>query len=111
MSVYYASKAYVLLFSEGLASELEGTGVTVTALAPGATESGFQARGGMEGVRLVERGLPSAQAVAEAGYRALMRGETLHVPGLGNRLGVLATRLVPRRLATQMVRLMHQRRG
>lgn len=109
-AAYCASKAYVLSFSQGLAAELVGTGVTVTALCPGATASEFANRHGMEDVRYF-RGAMSPQKVAEAGYRALMSGRREVVPGLGNRLQVLAYRvmmvffpLVPMRLFSRIAR-------
>ncbi|MCA9922498.1 MAG: SDR family oxidoreductase, partial [Anaerolineales bacterium] len=67
MAVYYATKAYVLSFSEAIANELDGTGVTVTALCPGPTESGFQARAAMEDSKLVQSGLMDAATVAKMG--------------------------------------------
>lgn len=110
MAVYYASKAYVLSFSEALAEEVKGTGVTVTVLCPGATESGFQKRAGMEGSRLVSgRQLPSAASVARAGYDAMMKGKTLEVPGLGNKAVPFFARLTPRSLIPTMVRRSQER--
>jgi short-subunit dehydrogenase len=104
MAVYYASKAYVLSFSEAIANELQGTGVTVTALCPGPTRTGFQARADMEDSKLVQGGLMDAATVAEAGYKALMQGETVVVPGLLNKLRAFAVRLVPDRVAARFVR-------
>ncbi len=68
MAVYYASKAYVLSFSEAISEELHGTGVSVTAFCPGPTELGFQKRAAMEESKLVQGGLMSAEAVAKIGY-------------------------------------------
>ena len=83
MAVYYATKAYVLSFSEALAVELRGTGVTVTCLCPGATASGFQERAEMTESPLVRgKKLPSAAAVAEFGIRAMERGTAVAIPGL-----------------------------
>ena len=80
MSVYYATKAYVLHFSEAIGNELKDTGVKVTALCPGATESGFQAASNMEESRLVKgRKLPTSKEVAEFGYKA-MNPHTVHTP-------------------------------
>lgn len=104
MAVYYASKAYVLSFSEGLHEELEGTGVTVTAFCPGPTTTGFQRRGEMESSRLVAgRKLPNAKSVARAGYRALMRGQAVLVPGASNWLMTQATRFSPRWMLRKMI--------
>jgi uncharacterized protein len=105
MAVYYASKAFVLSFSEAINEELRGTGVTVTALCPGPTQSGFQARAGMEGARIVSgRTLPDAASVARAGYDGLMRRRPVVIPGLSNRLTTLAPRLLPRRVLPPIVR-------
>jgi hypothetical protein len=104
MAVYYASKAYVLSFSEAIATELEGTGVTVTALCPGPTASGFQAAAKLGEARLIAgRRLPTARSVAEAGYDAMMAGKTVFVPGVSNKLTVLAPRVMPRRLMAKIV--------
>ncbi len=105
MSVYYATKAYVLSFSEAIANELKGSGVTVTALCPGATESGFQAKAAMEDSKLVKgKKLPTSQEVAEFGYEALLAGKTVAVHGTFNYLQSLAPRFLPRNFVTQLVR-------
>src|SRR2546428_8784267 len=77
MAVYYATKAYVLSFSEALANELRGTGVTVTALCPGPTRSRFQTRADMADTRLVHIGLMDAGAVARAAYAGMVAGSVL----------------------------------
>ncbi|HEY1011933.1 MAG TPA: SDR family oxidoreductase [Herpetosiphonaceae bacterium] len=112
MAVYYATKAYVLSLSEALAEETRGTGVTVTALCPGPTASGFQARAAMEQSKLVkDRAIMDAATVAEEGYRALMGGRLLTIPGLQNRLGAFAVRLMPRRAVLKLVKGMQERAG
>jgi uncharacterized protein len=104
MAVYYASKAYVLYFSEALAEELRDTGVTVTALCPGPTATGFQKRGNMEDSRLVAgRKIMDARTVARAGYRALMRGQTIVIPGRSNWIFAEAIRFMPRKMVTRVV--------
>jgi hypothetical protein len=110
MAVYYATKAYVLSFSEALANELQGTGVTVTALCPGPTRTGFQAGAKMEESRLV-RGpwVMDAARVARVGYDGLRRGKTLVIPGLANRLLAQSIRFTPRKLVTRIVRSMQER--
>jgi short-subunit dehydrogenase len=111
MAVYYATKAYVLSFSEAIAAELEGSGVTVTALCPGPTASGFQAAANLEESKLVAgKRLPSAREVAEAGYQAMMAGKTVFVPGLSNKLTLLAPRLFPRRVVAKVVMKAQERR-
>lgn len=109
MAVYYASKAFVLSFSEAIANELEGTGVTVTALCPGPTASGFQARAAMEESRLVQNGLMDSRTVAEIGYKGLKDGKTVVVPGLANKVGTMMPRFVPRKMVTRIVRNMQER--
>jgi len=106
MAVYYATKAYVLSFSEALANELAGSGVTVTALAPGATETGFAATAQSQGSRLFRRGAMDAATVARIGYRGLMEGRTLVIPGLRNRILAFGVRLTPRRVVTRISRRM-----
>jgi short-subunit dehydrogenase len=107
MAVYYATKAYVLSFSEAIAEELRGTGVTVTALCPGPTASGFQAGAAMERSRLVKgRRLPSAAAVARVGYRALRRGDVVAVVGTGNKLLAASIRFTPRPVIRRLVKRM-----
>ena len=105
MAVYYASKSFVLSFSEALACELEGSGVTVTALCPGPTETGFQIGADMKASRLVRsRLMMDSASVARAGYEGLMRGRTLVIPGLTNRLMADSVRFMPRRTVTRFVR-------
>jgi uncharacterized protein len=111
MAVYYATKAYVLSFSEALASETAGSGVTVTALCPGPVATEFQKRAGTEKGTLVTGPLAvPARAVAEAGYEGMLRGEPLVIPGLGNRAIVQALRLSPRRLVTAISRRLQEKR-
>jgi uncharacterized protein len=109
MAVYYASKAYVLSFSEALANELRGTGVTVTALCPGPTRTGFQKRGVMEDSRLVQGRIADAESVALAGYKGLIAGKTIVIPGLSNKLIPWVVRVSPRGVVTRVVRRMQER--
>jgi uncharacterized protein len=105
MAVYYATKAYVLSFSEALANETAGTGVTVTALCPGPTITDFQARAGLAMTRLFKSPLTmDAASVARAGYDGMMLGKRIVVPGATNRTFVQALRVTPRRLATAISR-------
>ena len=108
MAVYYASKAYVLSLSEALAEELSGTGVTVTCLCPGPTESEFHEIAGTDSQPLTSSALTmTAAAVAEAGFRAMMRGKMVEVPGLHNKIGAQSTRIAPRRVVLKIVRRLH----
>jgi short-subunit dehydrogenase len=103
-AVYFATKAFVLSFSESIANELHGTGVTVTALCPGPTRTEFVGYADMEGVPGF-RHAASAHKVAQVGYDAMLKGRTLVVPGLLNKLTAhLALRLAPRKLATRLSR-------
>lgn len=105
MAVYYATKAYVLSFSEALSNELEDTGVTVTILCPGPTQSQFQASASMENSRLVKnRSLPLARDVAEYGFRALMNGKVIAIPGIKNKIQTWAPRFLPRSIVRKIVR-------
>ncbi len=111
MAVYYATKAYVLSFSEALANELEGSGVTVTALCPGPTETEFQKDAGLEDTRLFQSPLVmDARAVARAGYEGMKKGKRVVIPGLGNKLLVQSERLTPRRLVTAIARKIQETR-
>jgi short-subunit dehydrogenase len=107
-AVYGASKAYVLSFSEALAEELRGTGVTVTTLCPGPTKTEFAERAHLTGTNLFRGRLSSAADVARVGYRALMRGQTTVVVGLANQLLLLTIRLSPRTLVLKVSRRMMQ---
>jgi uncharacterized protein len=105
MAVYYATKAYVISFSEALANELSGSGVTVTCLCPGATDTGFAGRAGTENTLLMKAVRPmTAKAVARDGYRGLMAGKTLVISGFRNWLLAEATRFGPRKLVTAVSR-------
>jgi uncharacterized protein len=108
MAVYYATKAYVLSFSVALGEELAGTGVSVTALCPGATRTGFQARAGVERTRLFRSGVMGAREVAQAGYAGLMAGQTIVVPGWRNRLLASSSALAPRRLTAKIARAFNE---
>src|SRR5882672_6597167 len=105
MAVYYATKAYVISFSEALANELYGKGVTVTCLCPGATETGFAGRAGNDQSRLFKKLRPmDAKTVARAGYRGLLKGKTLVIPGFRNWLVAESIRVSPRKVVTAISR-------
>ncbi|HEY1679017.1 MAG TPA: SDR family oxidoreductase [Candidatus Sulfotelmatobacter sp.] len=105
MAVYYATKAYVISFSEAIANELHGTGVTVTCFCPGATLTGFARRAGNDQTRLFKQlGGMSAEKVALDGYRAVMEGKTLAISGLHNWAAAQSTRFAPRKMVTAISR-------
>jgi short-subunit dehydrogenase len=110
MAIYYATKAFVLSFSEALDEELRGSGVLVSVLCPGPTVTGFQRRAGI-GTSLFSRGVMTADEVAEAGYRRFRRGQRTIVTGIRNRLLALVVRLAPRRIVTSAVRRLQERRS
>ncbi len=104
MAVYYATKAYVLSFSEAVAEETRGSGVTVTALCPGPTASGFQAAAEMELSPLVaNRKLPSAAEVAAYGVKAMEHGDVVAVLGLVNKVMAASIRFTPRPVTRRLV--------
>ena len=111
MAVYYASKAFVLSFSEALAVELQDAGVVVSTLCPGPTRTEFVARADMGETRLVNRvaRMASASDVARAALEGLSRGSRLIIPGVMNKLGVLSVRLMPRRWVTALVRRLQEK--
>jgi len=103
MAVYYASKAFVLSFSEAIAEEVQGSGVTVTALIPGPTETNFAATAGNQDSRLFRTAaVMSAAAVARVGFDGLMAGKRVAIAGVGNRLTVFSTRLAPRTMLAKI---------
>jgi len=119
MAVYYASKAYVLSFSEALSNETRGTGVTVTCLCPGPTRTGFQERAQMQESRLTQMQEPglfstlavtSAADVARAGFDGMMAGQAIVVPGVVNRIGVQAIRVTPRAIVRRLIRSINGKR-
>lgn len=110
MSVYYATKAYVISLSEALANEVKGTGVVVSCLCPGATATHFQKRADLDGAKLFSKNpVMSAAAVAEEGYKGFKRGETIVITGVSNKFAVAAGRLVPRSIAAGMARKMAEK--
>ncbi|MCU1311567.1 MAG: short-chain dehydrogenase/reductase [Candidatus Angelobacter sp.] len=108
MAVYFASKAYVLSFSEALYEELRGTGVTVTALCPGPTATGFFERADMTSTKLFKSGAMDSKTVAEQGYRAMMDGKPLVITGLRNKLLTFSERFAPRSWVRKIVRGMQE---
>jgi short-subunit dehydrogenase len=103
MAVYYATKNYVVSLSEGIAEEVDGTGVTVTALCPGPVATGFQDRAGMHGSKLKDATMMDSATCARSGWDGMRRGKRLVIPGLANRATLVAPRLLPRRLMTRIV--------
>ncbi len=108
MAVYYASKAYVLSFSEAIRDELNGSGVTVTALCPGPTRTSFDTRAEVTRSRLLTSRLMEPSEVAAEGYTGMLAGKAVVIPGRVNRLGATGARLMPRSLAAGIARRIHE---
>lgn len=103
MTVYYATKAYVLSFSEGLAEETSESNVSVTCLAPGPTRTAFADKAEMEDTQLFKWGSSmTPEAVAEVGYEAFRREKALTIPGWPNKIGAFLVRFTPRVLARKL---------
>jgi uncharacterized protein len=111
MSVYYASKAYVQSFSEALSEETAGTGVTVTAVCPGPTESEFQTSSGLHpDAPTVGTALMTSREVVELAYHGVTQGKRVVVTGLRNKVVVFANRVLSRKRMTRLVRRLQERR-
>jgi short-subunit dehydrogenase len=111
MAVYYATKAYVLSFSEALAEELRHSGVTVTALCPGPTRTDFAASAKVGNSRLFTTfGVADAAGVAEYGYAAMMHGRRVAIPGIKNKIIAQANRFSPRTVTTKVSRMLQETR-
>lgn len=105
MAVYYATKAYVLSFSEAVENEVRDKGITITTLCPGATESGFQTAAKMEESSLVKgKKLPSAKAVAKYGFEAMMKGKKVSIHGIKNFILASSVRFMPRSVVVKTTR-------
>ena len=109
MAVYYATKAYVVSFSEAIAEEVSGSGVRVSCLAPGPTESGFADTAGLVGTRLFSGPVMRADDVARIAYAGWDRGESLVIAGRGNRLRAMVARFAPRAWVRRTVAALNSR--
>jgi short-subunit dehydrogenase len=110
MAVYFATKAYVLSFSEAVNNEVSDINITVTALCPGPTESGFQAAAALEDSKLFKgKNIPSSKTVAEFGYRSMMSGKTVAIHGLVNSILANFVRIMPRALVVKVTRKMQEK--
>ncbi|GGG54859.1 SDR family NAD(P)-dependent oxidoreductase [Bizionia arctica] len=110
MSLYYATKGYILSFSEAIACELKGTGVTVTALCPGPTKTSFQkvvANDSSE--NKISFNMASAKEVAAYGYKAMMKGKPVAIPGAFNKFLAFLPRVMPRNMAANIVRKIQEK--
>ena len=105
-SVYAATKAYILSVSKGIGAELKGTGVTITTLCPGATNTEFAHKAGMEKTLLFRIFVMESKRVANIGYKALMRGKTYVIAGFYNKLLVLSSKLLPAFILNPVTKIM-----
>ena len=111
MAVYYATKSFVLSFSEALAEEVENSNITVTALCPGPTISGFQDAANMKNIALMDSmKWPSSKEVAEYGFRAMMKGQRVAIHGLANQFAVQLIKFIPRSWVVKIVRRLQEKR-
>lgn len=111
MSVYFATKAFVLYFSEAINNEVKDKGVTVTALCPGSTESNFHAVALGDSRLVRDRKMVSSREVAEAGYRGMMKGKSVVIPGLKNSLMAFGVRFFPREFIVNMARKIQEKKN
>jgi hypothetical protein len=109
MAVYYATKAYVLSFTEALAEEVKDSGVSVIALCPGPTRTRFQETSDMSNSRLMKLGVMDAESVARIGYEGLMKNKRVVIRGLRNRLLAFCVRIMPRNSVTRIARKMNEK--
>lgn len=107
MAVYFATKAYILSFSEALANEVKGTGVTVTVLCPGQTKTNFENTAAINShtkVSKIKAFTADPVKVALYGYNAMKAGKTTAIPGIVNKLIVLLLWILPRRITVHLIR-------
>ena len=110
MAIYYASKGYMLSFSEAIANELKDTGVTVTALCPGPTKTDFQKTVSEDSSdNKITFNMASAKEVALYGYNSILKGKTYAIPGKFNKFLAVLPRLVTRKAATSIVRKIQEK--
>jgi short-subunit dehydrogenase len=110
MSIYYASKAFLLSFSEAVDAEITGSGVTITTLCPGMTETEFHKRAGVGKPPAVMGGVMKSMDVAKIGYRAMLKGKRVVVSGLANKMMIAGAKFAPRSLATMLARKVNANR-
>jgi len=107
MAVYYATKAYVLSFSEALVEELRGSNVTVTTLCPGATKTNFGAVANVENTKMFSNAM-SSEVVAKQGYSALFKGKRVIITGTLNSIGAYAAKFFPRSITAKIAKYVGQ---
>ena len=108
MSIYYSTKAFILHFSESIANELKGSGVSVTVLCPGQTRTNFQKKVSSK-EKKINFNFSTAEEVAKYGYNAMMNGKTIAIPGIINKILSTIHRFIPRSLATKLMRKIQEK--
>lgn len=113
MAIYYATKSFVLSFSEALHYELKEYGINVSALCPGPTKTDFQRRARMENINLERSKLfpyMSAEKVAKIGFEKLMKGKRVIIPGAMNKIGVVLVKFVPKKIVLNLIKIFNSKR-
>ena len=110
MAVYYATKAYVLSFSQALTNECQGTGINITVLCPGPTATGFQKKAHLEKSKLFQGAIMDAATVAKAGYAGLIKNKSIVIPGFKNKFLATLASFIPRNIAIKIVRNIQEKR-
>jgi short-subunit dehydrogenase len=109
MAVYYATKAYVLSFSEPIENELKSTGVSVLVLCPCPSKTSFSERANLGQSKLFKSGVMDVKTVADAAYEGMKKGKTLIIPGFKNTILAASVRFMPRKTVTGIVRKTQER--
>jgi len=111
MAVYFATKAYVLSFSEAIAEEVRGTGVSVTTLCPGATKTNFTKTAGLDDSQFLQlKTMALPEDVAAYGYKHLMHGDGVVIHGVFNRILLFVQRFIPRKLVSFVSRIIKEKK-
>lgn len=108
MATYYASKSYVLNFTEALYEELKGSEIKVSCLCPGPVKTSFQEKSGIKKKESAKKALMTAKDVAEIAYRDFKKGKLIIIPGFKNKLIITLNKLIPRSLSRKMILMMNK---
>ena len=108
MATYYASKSYVLNFTEALYEELKGSEIKVSCSCPGPVKTTFQEKSGIRKSEAAKKALMTPKEVAEIAYRDFKKGKLLIIPGFKNKLIILLNKLIPRALSRKIILLMNK---
>ena len=107
MAIYYATKAHVLSFTTAIAIEIKGTHVSISALCPGPTLTGFQKRASIRIHKILRKKMLPAEKVAKIGYDGFMRGKTVIIPGFFNKISTYFGKYLPRELTSSIIKKYH----